>query len=589
MQTNLTHMLQMAYQAFASTRYAEAHRLLDALDARHPDQADSVHLRALVFKGEGQHAQSEDQFGAADRLRPGDPQILTNWGNLRSDTGDPAAAIDLYDQALRTNPTFSEAHYNRALALHRLGQLAKALAAFDTLAKALPDQAKMHGGRGAALMALDRPYEAIEAFDRALAIDPALKVALDGRARLALETGEVAPVAHYITALQRTPGDRPLILGVVHAMLAEGDVSGLDVLHDVVRHDPAWIEGLYQLAMLRAEFSDGDDFAAPIRDAITQQPANPALYQALAAALSGADRYASALEALREGERACGVQPEWAFEIARLEGETGQWATAWEDLAALPDDDVSREVRGRLALRMGRADAAAALLEGLVMRSPASVPGWAYLSLAWRLTGDARHDWLVGQPGLWGATELPLDTDQLDQLATVLRGIHLTRAHPVGQSLRGGTQTRGRLFWRRDPELIALAAGIERAVGDFMNRLPGEDTSHPLLRHARGALKLAGSWSARLVDNGFHVSHIHPQGVLSSACYIVVPNAEAPESKQGWLEIGGAPAELELDLEPLALIKPKPGRLALFPSYLFHGTRPFARGERLTVAFDAVA
>ncbi len=586
MQTTLTQLLQSAYQAYASARPADAHRLLDQLDASHRDQPDSAHLRALVLKLEGKHAQSEENFATANRLRPGDPQILTNWGNLRSDAGDPAGAIPLYDDALRIDPEFIEARYNRALALHRLGQLTEALAAFDALAKAAPNQAKIHGGRGAVLVAMERPFDAIAAFDRALTIDPTLKVALDGRARLSLETGETAPVTRYIAALQRTPGDRPLILGVVHAMLAEGDVTGLDVLQDVVRQDPTWIEGLYELTMLRAEFS-GEDFAAPIREAIAQFPMNPGLYQALAAALSGADRYDDALQALRQGEQACGAQPEWASEIARLEGETGNWAGAAARLKALPDSDVALEVRGRLALRMGRADEAAALLDMLVTRNPASVAGWAYLSLAWRLTDDNRHDWLVGQPGLWGATELGLDMQQLTALATVLRRIHLTRAHPIGQSLRGGTQTRGRLFWRREPELASLATAIERAVGDFMARLPGEDVHHPLLRHARSALRLGGSWSVRLVDQGFHVSHIHPQGVLSSACYVIVPEA-APDRQEGWLEIGGAPAELQLGLDPLALIEPKPGRLALFPSYLFHGTRPFPHGERLTVAFDAV-
>jgi hypothetical protein len=29
--------------------------------------------------------------------------------------------------------------------------------------------------------------------------------------------------------------------------------------------------------------------------------------------------------------------------------------------------------------------------------------------------------------------------------------------------------------------------------------------------------------------------------------------------------------------------------VALFPSYMYHGTRPFSAGERLTVAFDVVA
>jgi hypothetical protein len=41
-----------------------------------------------------------------------------------------------------------------------------------------------------------------------------------------------------------------------------------------------------------------------------------------------------------------------------------------------------------------------------------------------------------------------------------------------------------------------------------------------------------------------------------------------------------------VDLPPFRTIEPKPGRLALFPSYMWHGTRPFAEGERMTVAFD---
>ena len=102
-------------------------------------------------------------------------------------------------------------------------------------------------------------------------------------------------------------------------------------------------------------------------------------------------------------------------------------------------------------------------------------------------------------------------------------------------------------------------------------------------------MAIAGSWSVRLSSQGFHVNHIHPEGVLSSACYISLPpTMGSDESRDGWLELGRPPAQLGLALEPLAAIEPRPGRLALFPSYLFHGTRPFAAGERLTVAFDVV-
>ena len=36
-------------------------------------------------------------------------------------------------------------------------------------------------------------------------------------------------------------------------------------------------------------------------------------------------------------------------------------------------------------------------------------------------------------------------------------------------------------------------------------------------------------------------------------------------------------------------LQPQPGRLALFPSYQWHGVEPFpGHGERMTVAFDVV-
>jgi hypothetical protein len=97
------------------------------------------------------------------------------------------------------------------------------------------------------------------------------------------------------------------------------------------------------------------------------------------------------------------------------------------------------------------------------------------------------------------------------------------------------------------------------------------------------------SWSVRFTGSGHHAAHFHPGGILSTACYMCVPASVAdPEEKQGWLEVGRPPTEIGIDLPPLATFEPKPGHLILFPSFLFHGTRPFTDGERLTVAFDLV-
>ena len=60
-------------------------------------------------------------------------------------------------------------------------------------------------------------------------------------------------------------------------------------------------------------------------------------------------------------------------------------------------------------------------------------------------------------------------------------------------------------------------------------------------------------------------------------------SSEASQTR-GWaFRVDG---ELTHVRPPARLVEPAPGRLVLFPSWLWHGTRPFGDGERLTVAFD---
>jgi hypothetical protein len=54
----------------------------------------------------------------------------------------------------------------------------------------------------------------------------------------------------------------------------------------------------------------------------------------------------------------------------------------------------------------------------------------------------------------------------------------------------------------------------------------------------------------------------------------------------GWLALGAPPRELKLGLAAYQRVEPARGRLALFPSHMWHATEPFAAGERLSIAFD---
>ncbi len=395
----------------------------------------------------------------------------------------------------------------------------------------------------------------------------------------------------YRRAFALQPQDREIALGLAQAMEAEGDASAILLLADVVRRFPDWAEGHEQLARMRSEAGDEKDYARSYRQALAARPHDIALRYSYSQTLMRGCRFKEALDELNRARAPLDQDPKLAVLAAMLASESGQLDLATRLLGRIPDDFPGANLaRGRHALRMREPDRAAEVLNRAVRECPEDVSAWAHLALAWRLAGHPRQDWLCGQPGLYGWLELEISTGELESIAAVLRGLHRTRAHPIGQSLRNGTQTRGRLFWRTEPEILRLQQAIQRAVERFVGGLPPEDQEHPLLRHRNARLKMEGSWSVRLKESGFHVSHIHPEGVLSSACYVSIPaSLGSPETRDGWLELGSPPAELGLDLPPLASFEPQPGRLVLFPSYLYHGTRPFSEGERLTVAFDLTA
>jgi predicted Zn-dependent protease len=579
-----------AERAFVAGQVEAARR--DLLEVRRiaGEHSAVLHLLALIEKKRGDLPAARRLFTRAAALAPADPQLAGNFANLLAAMGEVGEALQMYGKALATDPAFRDARLNRALLLERIGRLEDALADLDRLCASAPSDARCQAARGGVLRRLGRLNDAALAYEAALQAEPDRVTALHGRGRVASERGEAGAGAYYLRALSRQPGHPELVLGLAEALEAEGDPHGLAVLTEEVRRHPDRVAAHEALARMRSEAGDAEHFADHFADSISKQPGNLSLHVAHWRSLARGERHSEALAALRAARPHLPDEPGITLTEAILLSEAGDPHEALRLLESL--GETSQEVRfarGRTALRAGDPAQAARLLERFVAEDSDSVNGWANLDLAWRLIGDERHAWLTGQPGLYGARDIGLRDDDLAGTAEVLRTLHVTRAHPLGQSLRGGTQTRGRLFDRREPELLRLHDALMTAIGDHVAAWPALDRSHPLLRHRDDNLAIAGSWSVRLTGKGFHVNHIHSQGVLSSACYISLPPGIGGEdTREGWLELGRPPAELRLPLEPLTAIEPRPGRLALFPSYMFHGTRPFENGERLTVAFDVV-
>lgn len=384
-------------------------------------------------------------------------------------------------------------------------------------------------------------------------------------------------------ALRTAPRDPDLLLADAAAGAEQGHPAPFARLEAAIAADPGWAEGHYRLAQFRIEFGE-DAPLGLIETALAQRPDDPRLWHHYLVLLSAQERHGEAADHAATLRRRIGDVPGLCLLEARYAGLAGEAERAAQLLADLPNDlpELGYQ-RVRNALQCGDAAAAARLLD--VMPPGDDIRLWALAELAWRATGNPRHRWLMPEGALIATFDLALGEAEYGALCQALRAMHRTRLAPPSQSLRGGTQTRGQLHLREEPALAPLFAGFRAGIAAYARALPPLPAGHPLGRIAAKLPAITASWSVRLTGGGFHVPHIHSEGVLSSACHLVTPNGAGAD--EGLLEIGRPPRDIALALDPLARLAPVPGRLVLFPSFLYHSTSPFGAGERFTAVFDA--
>lgn len=439
--------------------------------------------------------------------------------------------------------------------------------------------------------------EAAQAFARAVELAPDDLHSALGHAQTLYESG--LPAAHaFRIAEDIAPQNLRVIRGHALALAAEGRSAEAEQRFvRALESQPDWLEGHRCLAALRWTAGRARQFAASYAAACRAQPGNLALRLAWFRAVAPTRDWDSALAIIEEGERLFGAVE--ALTIARLfiASESGDAQTAEQlfDATQTTRDDVRDLAFVRHCLRAGQPERALAVAERM-LATPSRATMWPYLSVIWRLLGDARAGWLDGSPPHIRVMDLDFTSRECTELAAVLRDLHVADSPYLEQSVRGGTQTDGQLFFRTEPLIQKAKRKIEAAVREYVAALskqaagePQRYAGHPLLGESRRLERVyfSGSWSVRLGGQGYHVSHTHPLGWISSAFYVALPPAaQLGVPPAGWISFGTPPPDLKVDLSAYAEIEPRPGRLVLFPSTMWHRTVPFDAGERLVVAFD---
>jgi len=623
---------------------AAATRAVQAAHALVPGQPEAMRWLGEFARARGDEAAAESWWRASLAAHEPQPAVYNNLGNLLARSGRLEPALAALARATTLEPRYTDAHYNFARVLHRAGRHAEAGAALQR-AMSLPG-----GPREAMLQLAARLHEAAGQFEPALqAIDAAIALA-PGKPALHHNRGVLLhrtqrddeALAAYERALALGAEGADVHYNHGNALQAVGrGADALAAYRRALAVEPRHRLALYDLARLRWRMGDGvgegagegavagagdgigTPFDAELRALAAADPASSLAPGLRAHLLARADHHAEAeaafAEAIAREPGAAGFHDGLGRALSRQGRHEAALAAHERAVALAPEAADFHAHHAAALLAAGRPAEAEAAAARACRIAPHDQHAWAQRALAWRLLGDARAARLEDVQRFVIVHDLPAPPGFADMasfnaaLAEELGARHHDRREPVDQTLRGGTQTLGNLFDQRLPLVNALKARIAEAVtltvaawaraaaddeaqalqAQAQHRLPVAE--HPLLARAAKAQaagwQFTDSWSSRLARGGFHTNHVHPHGWVSSAYYVSVPpsvRASDSASHAGWIQIGQP--DRELGLVPLQRVQPRPGRLVLFPSYLWHGTVPFEDdgASRLTVAFDVV-
>jgi uncharacterized protein (TIGR02466 family) len=598
----------MNAQAILAAAYAQLKRgdplgaevkLAELWNAGPPPPPAAVHLLGLIRRAQGRIGEAELLMRQSIEAEPQNGEYHNNLGLLLFNAGHVEPALASFDAALAANAGLDPAALNRARALDALGRHADAEAAARALTARKPTAA-VWTVLGGALRQQHRLDDALAAFDRALAMDPRHVGARHDRA-VALELAGRSEEAVDIYARLHGEGlaAPALFLNWANALknLGRNDEAEQRLAEGVARH-PADAQLHAALAKMRWLTGAGGDFARDFLAAVRARPADLVLRLGCADMLRRADRHAEADDLLAEGLTQSADDPLLLSARGVVKSEMGDAAGALvllERAAALrPEDFNLREGLVTALMQNGRAREALPLIASARAARPLDSAWLAQEALALRLTGDPAYAGLYDFARLVRPYDLATPAGYAsfaafnDELAQALRALHTLDAHPLDQSLRNGTQTARSLLESDDPLIRTFLQLLEAPIADYIATMP-DDPTHPIYgrKPTSGRGKLVGCWSVRLRPGGFHVNHVHPEGWISSAYYVSVPPGVAgANDRQGWIQFG-APRWPIPGAEAEHFVEPRPGRLVLFPSCMWHGTVPFRKGEeRLTIAFD---
>jgi len=343
-----------------------------------------------------------------------------------------------------------------------------------------------------------------------------------------------------------------------------------------------------------------EDALKDFESLVTLSPSDAMAKQKLAHSFRSLGRIQEAEKAFLEALKLDPGSVDSMADLGNLYRDAGRHREAVEWLSkavdGAPSDSGLHAMLGAALLAAGEPASARQSLEKAFQLNPYDRTALAYLYVSLCQTGDDQAASSLTRPELLirsfhrpGSAGAPGSSDDLDErLAKHVREHPTLEYERAGNTTHGGAHT-GNLLEDAPGPVAELVDWIEDQVRSYLDALP-MDGSHPYLawKPERWDIDI---WGIVIRAGGYQQSHIHRDGWISGVYYAAVPESvrdAGEEDTGGCLELGRPPEPFcGSTAFPTLTLRPHPGRLNLFPSYVWHRTLPYDdEQERICIAFD---
>ena len=138
MSSTVETQLARAVQQHQSGDFAGAETLYREILAADSGQADALNLLGVACSQLGRHGEGATYIRQALDVRPDDPKLLYNLGNVLREEGALKDAAEVYARAAPLSPQPAPAFFNLGATLRELEHEVEAMSAFRMAAEADP-------------------------------------------------------------------------------------------------------------------------------------------------------------------------------------------------------------------------------------------------------------------------------------------------------------------------------------------------------------------------------------------------------------------------------------------------------------------